>query len=214
MDIVDIERAVVEVKQEIEKTKKKFKQSIDLVIVTKPRKSKSEEPLNSIAFLPNTVKEIKTCAFVDKDMVTQAAGIFSKVVSKDEFARYEKKSIRKLIKDYDYFFAEASIMAPIAAKFGKQLTAMDKMPSPKAGTIISPASNLKAAEEKVHSAVKINTKKNNAVSIKVGDEKAEDSKIVANVNLVYTTLKASLINGDASIKHIYLKPTMGKPIKI
>ncbi len=214
MDTVDIERAVVGVKQEIDKAKKKFKQSIDLVIVTKPRRSKSEEPVNTIAFLPNIVGDVKTCAFVDKDMITQSTGTFTKVIAKDEFASYEKKSIRKLVKGYDYFFAEASIMAPVAAKFGKQLTALDKMPNPKTGTVISPSSNLKAAEQKVHFAAKVNTKKNNAVIIKVGDEKTEDSKIVANVNIVYTTLKSSLINGDASIKHIYLKPTMGKPVKI
>ena len=214
MDTVTIEKAIVETKQEIEKAKRKFKQSIDLVIITKPRKSKSEEAVDTLAFLPNSVNEIKTCAFVDKDMMTQATGVFSKLVSKDDFAGFDKKSVRKLVKDYDYFFAEASIMAQVAAKFGKLLTATNKMPNPKTGTIIYPSTNLKAVEEKVHFATKINTKKNNAVIVKVGDEKTDDSKIVANVNAVYSTLKSSLVNGDASIKHVYIKPTMGKLVKI
>jgi ribosomal protein L1 len=214
MDTQSLAKAVVEVKKEAEKSKKKFSQSIDLIIILKPRKSKSEEALDTLIYLPNKVREIKTCAFVDKDMSTQATGVFSKVVLKDDFAKYDKKSIRKLIKEYDYFFAEATIMAPTAAKFGKQLTALNKMPNPKTNTVITPASNLKAAVEKIQFATKVNTKKNNAILVKVGDQKTEDNSIINNVNAIYSTVRSSLSNGEAAIKHIYLKPTMGKSVAV
>ncbi len=214
MDAQSLEKAVTEVKKEAEKSKKKFNQSIDLVIITKPRKSKAEEPVDSIVYLPNKVREVKTCAFVDKDMSTQSSGVFSKVILKDDFANFEKKSIRRLTHEFDYFFAEASIMAPVAAKFGKQLTALNKMPNPKTNTVVTPSSNLKAAVEKIQFMTRLSTKKNNAMSVKVGDVKSEDKNIISNVNAIYSVIKSALLNGEAGIKHVYLKPTMGKLVAL
>ena len=74
MDANNLENAVKTVKTEAEKAKKKFTQSIDLVVVTKPRRSKGDEPVDAVVFLPNQTRDIKTCAFVDKDMSTQATG--------------------------------------------------------------------------------------------------------------------------------------------
>jgi large subunit ribosomal protein L1 len=214
MDANRFADAVKKVKEQIAASKKKFTQSIDLVVILKPRKMKNEAPIDAVAYLPNKVSDIKTCAFVDKDIVTQANGVFSKVILKDDFAKYDKKSVRKLSKEYNYFFAEASIMPQAAAKFGKQLTALNKMPNPKTGTVISPASDFTASAKKITAAVRINTKKNNAVLVKVGDEKLEDSKIVENISSIYSLLKQSLGNGEADIKHMYLKPTMGEKIAV
>lgn len=214
MDTQTLAKAVATVKEEAEKSKKKFTQAINLVIITKARKSKTEEPIDTVVYLPKKVREMKTCAFVDKDMSTQANGVFSKVVLKDDFAKYDKKAVRKLSKGYDYFFAEATIMAPTAAKFGKQLTALNKMPNPRTNTVITPASNLSAAVEKIQFATKVNTKKNNAILVKVGDQKMGDADIISNINSVYSVVRSSLLNGDADIKHIYLKPTMGKLVAV
>lgn len=214
MDAQSLDRAVKEVKTQAEKSKKKFNQSIDLVVITRPRKSKSEEPIDTVVYLPNKVREVKTCAFVDKDMSTQSNTVFSKVVLKDDFAKYDKKAIRRLSKEYDYFFAEATIMAPVAAKFGKQLTALNKMPNPKTNTVVTPASNLKAVAEKIQFLIRLNTKKNNAVLVKVGNVNSDDNNIINNVNAVYSAVKSTLLNGEAGIKRMYLKPTMGKPVAL
>lgn len=214
MDATNLENAVKTVKTEAEKAAKKFTQSVDLVIVTKSRRSKGDEPVDAVVFLPNQTRDIKTCAFVDKDMSTQANGVFSVLILKDDLQKYDKKSIRKLIKQTDFFFAEASIMAPVAAKFGKQLTAANKMPNPKTNTIITPASNLQVQLGKVKTAVKMSTKKNNAILVKVGDQKMDDAKIIGNINAVYSSLKSHLSDGENSIKHVYLKSTMGKKVAI
>lgn len=214
MDKENVERAIQEVKKEIESNKKKFKQSIDFIVILRPRKSKSDVPIDSVLSLPNKVNEVKTCAFVDKDIVVKANTVFSKTILKDDFQSFDKKTIRKLIKENDFFFAEASIMAQMAAKFGKQLTATNKMPNPKTNTIITPASDLGAQVKKVEALVKINTKKNNSVSLKVGDEDSPAEKIVDNVMAIYSFIKANTINGDASIKHMYLKSTMSKKVNI
>jgi ribosomal protein L1 len=214
MDAQSFDKGIKEVKKAAEKSKKKFTQSIDLIIITRQRKAKSDVPVDSIVYLPNKVEDVKTCVFVDKDMSTQSQGVFSRVILKEDFANFDKKAIRKLSKQYDYFFAEATIMAQVAAKFGKQLAALNKLPNPKTGTVITPASNLKAVAEKIQFAVKINNKRNNAIQAKVGDEKMDDQKIVGNSMAIYSTVKSSLVEGDAAIKHVYLKSTMGKLVTV
>jgi ribosomal protein L1 len=214
MDKESIKKALEEVVKEVSENKRKFTQSVDFIMVLRPRKTKSDVPVDGVLALPNHVKDIKTCAFVDKDLVVKATDAFSKAILKDDFQTFDKKSIRKLIKTHDYFFAEASIMAQMAAKFGKQLTAANKMPNPKTNTIITPASDLKAQAQKVNNLIKINTKKTNAVNVKVGNENDPSDKIVENVMTVYSFMKANILNGDAGIKHMYLKPTMGKKIAI
>ncbi|MCL4406550.1 MAG: hypothetical protein M1573_02740 [Candidatus Parvarchaeota archaeon] len=207
-------QAVKKAKEEAASSKKKFVQSLDFIAILKPRKTKNDVPIDTITYLPNRASETKTCAFVDKDIITQVGNSFSKVVLKDDFAKYDKKAVKKLSKEYDYFFAEASIMPQVAAKFGKQLTALNKMPNPKSGTIIAPGADFSASAKKISSAVRINTKKNNAVLIKVGDEKTEDQKIVDNMTSLYSFLKSSLGNGENDIKRMYIKPTMGKKVQV
>ncbi|MCL4391631.1 MAG: hypothetical protein M1284_01530 [Candidatus Parvarchaeota archaeon] len=214
MEKENIEKALSEVLKGIEENKKKFKQSIDFIVILRPRKNKSETPIDAVVTLPHKVREIKTCAFVDKDLITKANDAFSKTVLKDDFQTYDKKAVRKIIKGYDYFFAEASIMAQMAAKFGKQLTAANKMPNPKTNTIITPASDLKAQAKKVEALIKINTKKTNAVSTKVGEQDSPKENIMENVMAIYSFIKSNVLNGDANIKHMYLKSTMGKKIAI
>ena len=214
MEKENIEKALSEVLKGIEENKKKFKQSIDFIVILRPRKNKSETPIDAVVTLPHKVREIKTCAFVDKDLITKANDAFSKTVLKDDFQTYDKKAVRKIIKGYDYFFAEASIMAQMAAKFGKQLTAANKMPNPKTNTIITPASDLKAQAKKVEALIKINTKKTNAVSTKVGEQDSPKENIIENIMAIYSFIKSNVLNGDANIKHMYLKSTMGKKIAI
>ncbi len=214
MEDSSILKAISNVKQEIKEAGKKLKQSIDLVIILKPRKSKSDTPIDTVVSLPVKVKDIKSCAFVDKDLQVAASSVFNKVILKDDFNNYDKKAIRKLIKEYDFFFGEASIMPQIAAKFGKQLSARGKMPNPKLGTIITPASNLQAALENVYSLKVLSTKKNNAILIKVGDQDMKDDDLLKNIKAVYEKVRSSLPNGEAAIKHVYIKPTMGKLIAI
>lgn len=210
-----IKKALARLREEADKNKKKFSQSIDLVITLRASKSKAKDvPLDFVVDLPHKVRETRTCAFIDKDLQVQAAGNFSTVIAKDDLAKYDKKQVRKTIQNNDVFFAEASIMSNVAAKFGKQLAAKGKMPNPKTNTILTPASNLKNASGLVAKMIKINTSKNKAVTVKVGDQASEDKVVTENTLAVYNAIKSLLPNGDAGIKHTYLKVTMGKPVAI
>ncbi len=164
--------------------------------------------------LPNQIKDSKTCAFVDKDLIVKAKDIFDKTIEKSEFDQYDKKKIKKLVRLYDFFLGEMSIMPQIAAKFGKQLTAMDKMPNPKTGTIITPESDLKSINDKLKRSIRIKNDKNLGISIKVGDIDTDVNKVIENILYIYETVKGLLPSSEKNIKRIYIKTTMGEPISV
>ena len=53
MEKENVEKALTDVLKEIDENKRKFKQSIDFIMVLRPRKNKSETPLDSVLSLPN-----------------------------------------------------------------------------------------------------------------------------------------------------------------
>lgn len=212
MDVEKLKQAVEDIKN---KSKvRKFKQSVDLVITFKKTGPKEVINVDTLLSLPNTVKESKTCAFVDKDLIVKAKDVFDKTIERSEFDQYDKKKIKKLVRMYDFFLGEMTIMPQIAAKFGKQLTAMDKMPNPKTGTIISPESDLKAINEKLKRSFRVKNGKNLAISVKVGNADMDSQKLIDNIMYVYNAIKALLPSAENNIKRVYLKTTMGKPLLI
>lgn len=105
--------------------KRNFKQSIDFAMILKEVDLNSPEgKIDEFYVLPvGTTKKNKICAFVDKDMTTEARKVFDKVIPKDEFHQWagNKKGIKSLVKQYDYFVAQGTIMTDVAATFGKVL---------------------------------------------------------------------------------------------
>ncbi|MCW1301719.1 MAG: hypothetical protein OH316_01105 [Candidatus Parvarchaeota archaeon] len=207
-----LEEAIKKVKESAKG--RKFTQSIDLIMVFKKKSEKEKINVDLLLHLPHRIKDIKTCAFVGDDIPSEQLKGFSKVIRVGEFKDYDKKGVRKLVKGYDFFFAEASIMPQMAAKFGKNLTNAGKMPNPKTNTIIDPRMNLPAMAESMKDAVRVASKKNLAVSVKVGDVNSEDKDIIDNINTVYEGVRSSLPDGENNISKVYLKLTMGEPVKI
>ncbi len=212
MDSNKIEEAIKKAKETSKQ--RKFKQAIDLVMVLKKKSEKEKINMDLLLHLPHKVKDVKTCAFVGDDISLDQLNGFSKVIKSTEFKNFDKKSIRKLVRDYDFFFAESSIMPQMAAKFGKNLTNMNKMPNPKTNTIISPGMNLQTLSKSMENAARVMSKKNLAVSAKVGDVESGDKDIIDNVNTVYEAVKSALPDGENNISKVYLKTTMGKPVRL
>ena len=82
--------------------------------------------------IPNKVKDKKVAGFFEKK---------SKIVetiTKEDFPRYkDKKEIKRLVRDYDFFIASAKLMPAVATSFGRVLGPAGKMPSPQLGILAS-----------------------------------------------------------------------------
>jgi len=196
--------------------KRNFKQSIDFSIILKELDLNSPEgKIDEFYVLPvNTTKKNKICAFVDKDMTTEARKVFDKVIAKDEFHHWtgNKKGIKTLAKQFDYFVAQGTIMTDVAATFGKVLGPKGKMPNPKAGCVIPPKIDFNNLKHRLENTIRIRTNKQPVISVMVGSEEAKDEDIAKNVMSIYDFIKKKLPRGDQQIKKTYVKMTMSEPV--
>lgn len=196
--------------------KRKFTQSFDLVINLKELNlKKPEDNVDSFVLVPNHPgKTIKICALVDKDMAEKAK-VFDRVIPKIDFIKYTKpKDIKRLAEEFHYFIAQANIMADIAKTFGKVLGARGKMPNPKAGCVITPASDLSQLKERLQKTVRVKTKNEMIIKAQIGKESMEDSKVAENVLVVYNSLTHSLPKEEVNVKDVLIKLSMGPSVKV
>lgn len=195
--------------QELRKVgKRNFAQSFDLLVSLKGIDFKKWN-VTSIATIPHKIKEKKVCAFLSRksDAV--------KTVTNLDFPKYkDPKEMKKLVKSYDFFIAEAKLMPAVATTFGKSLGPTGKMPSPQLGVLMNTDDNeIKQLLARIDNSVKIKLKEP-AVNISVGSEKMNDEQIIANVEAIYSALVNSLPTKKENVKSVMLKLTMSSPIKV
>lgn len=197
--------------------KRNFPQSIDLNIVLKNvNLSKDDEKIDDVITLPfPRGKPLKICALVDKELGTKAGKVFDKVVILSEFPQWkEPRKCKKLARQFDLFIAQANIMPQIAAAFGKYLGSKGKMPNPKMGCIIPPNANLEVLKNKLQNIIEIKAKKSPTINLRIGIETQPDEELAGNVLAVFDAVKKHLPQEEAQIKSVYLKMTMGSPVKL
>lgn len=195
--------------------KRNFNQGIDLIINLKELNlKKPEDNVDLYIILPYAPgRKVKICAFADKSL--KDVNIFDKVISEGEFSLYsDKKKIKKLAKEHDFFVAQANLMGKVATTFGKYLGPRGKMPSPKAGCVFPPNADLKLVKERLDRTINLRTKNELVVKALVGKENMKEEEIAENVFFVYNSLIHALSKELHNIKNIYLKYTMGIPVKV
>ncbi|MBM3233473.1 hypothetical protein FJZ19_00080 [Candidatus Pacearchaeota archaeon] len=200
---------VIKAIQELRKQEaRKFKQTIDLIINLKNFDIKRES-VNLIVNLPHKIKDKKSAAFLN----TKSKIIDT--ITKEEFSNYKnKKDIKKLVKNYDFFIAHAGLMPLIASTFGKYLGQAGKMPSPQLGIITNDSENsIKEVIEKGERAVKIKSKEP-SLKLGIGREEMKDEDIAENILVVYNAVLNVLTGKKDNIHSVLIKFTMGKPVKI
>jgi large subunit ribosomal protein L1 len=196
--------------------KRNFNQSFDLIINIKGLDlKKNENKIDDYVELHNSKgKKVRVCAFVGSELESEAKKVCDKTIREDEFKKLDKKEVKKLCSEYDYFIAQANIMPKVAASFGKILGPKGKMPDPKAGCVVPPKANLKPLYDKLQKLVKLTTKKGPSVKAMVGSEDMKDEDVADNVHLAYTHFMHMLPQRENNIKNVIIKLTMSKPLKI
>ncbi len=201
-----------------ESNKRNFKQTVDLVINLKGLDlKKPEHQIELFLQLPKYKgKKSKVCALVGPEMGDQAKSVMDAFLLLPDFDRYaqEKKLIRKLARENDFFVGQATLMPKIATSFGRVLGPKGKMPNPKSGCIVPPNANLKIVYEKLQSTVKISGKKAPILQTTIGNEESKEEDLMDNIKHIYNNVVNALPQGEHNIKSVFIKYTMGKPIKI
>ncbi len=206
----------MELKQELKKVlselrkgkERKFDQTIDLIINLQKFDIKKNQ-INIFINVPFRIKEKKICAFFEaenKDIET---------ITPEQFKKYsDKKALKKITKNFDFFIAQASLMPKIATVFGRVLGPAGKMPSPQLGILAEVnEKGLNELRERINNSVRIKVKEP-SIKLAIGKQSMKDEEIIENVMVVYNAILKSLQKGKDNIKNIELKFTMTKPHKI
>jgi len=201
----EILKALAELRKDKER---KFDQTVDLVVNLKKFDAKKSQ-MNFIVKVPFKIKDKKICAFLEnknKEIET---------VTGDQFKSYtDKNALKKLVKNYDFFVAQASLMPKVATTFGRVLGPAGKMPSPQLGILTEVnKEEIEKLKNKINNSIKIKAKEN-SIKLAVGKQSMKDEEIVENILNIYEAIVKNLPREKENVKNLELKFTMTKPQKI
>lgn len=197
---------------------KKFKQTFDLLINLKNLDLKRpEDKVDVFVQLPHGKgKTVKVCALVDESLVLEAKKVFDHTIEVKEFPHFakNKRQLRKLAREYDYFVAQANLMPQVAQTFGRFLGPKGRMPNPKVGCVIPPKIALQPIIDRLRKTVRLITKNELSLKCPVGIETMSDKDISENILTAYNAVMAALPQKENNLRSVSIKLTMGAPVKV
>jgi large subunit ribosomal protein L1 len=194
-------------------TERNFDQSVELTLVLKDIDVKRGFSINDVIELPNKPSDPpKICVVGSGDLSTRAkkAGV-DRIIEPDELDRLStnKREARKVVRSHDFFLADSSLMPNVGRSLGQFLGPKGKMPAP-----LSYGAPIETISAKFKNSVRVRTKNQLNLSAKIGDEKMEDSMLIANAEAVINELEKKLPQGNKNIQNAVVKFTMGKTAKL
>jgi len=201
----DLETALIELRKNEER---KFNQTVDLIINLQKFDPKKNQ-VNLFVSVPFKIKEKKIAGFLETNNENL------ETITPEQFKRYtDKKELKNLVKKFDFFIAQASVMPRVATTFGKVLGPAGKMPSPQLGIIMNVSNKeIDEIKKKVENSVKIRIKEP-SIKLAIGKQNMKDSEIIENIMSVYSAILKVLPKELDNVKNIELKFTMTKPQKV
>ncbi len=191
--------------------RRKFKQSVEIIINFKDIDVKKGFAINEVVQLPKTSSPATVCVIATGDMNQKAkAAKADSVIGNEELSKYEsnKRESRKFINKYDFFLADTQIMPTVGKALGQLLGPRGKMPTP-----IPFNAPIDAFLSRFRTSIKVRTRASLSISCKIGDESMEDSDLAVNAFTILNAVEKKLPNGEKNIRKIMIKTTMGKPVK-
>jgi len=207
--MAELEKELEKALQELRKGKeRKFDQTVDLVINLRKFDIKKSQ-VNLFINMPHKIKDKKICGFFE----TKQEGI--ETITPTQFKKYsDKKELKKLIKKFDFFIAQGSVMPKVATTFGRALGPAGKMPSPQLGILMNVnEKEIEDLKKRINNTLKIKVKES-SIKLAIGKQSMSNNEIIENVLSVYNNVVKALPRDKENIKNIKLKFTMTKPIKI
>ncbi len=190
---------------------RKFKQSLELIMVFKDIEVKKGFAFNETVQLPKTDSPASVCVMASGDMGLKAKNAKAdRVIDADELNKIgvNKRESRKLINKFDFFLSDTKLMPAVGKSLGQLLGPRGKMPTP-----VPFNAPIDSFLSRFRTSIRIRVKNSLSAACKIGDESMEDSDLLANAHAVISAVEKKLPNGDKNIKKIMVKTTMGKLVK-
>jgi large subunit ribosomal protein L1 len=212
LDQKTILNAVKEAKEKSEK--RKFNQSIELILNLKDVDMKSSEgKLQEIVELPYSLaKQNKICVIASGELALKARRANADlVIERAELEGFagKKRELRKIANDYDFFIAEAPLMPSVGRILGSVLGPRGKMPMP-----VPPTADIASLIGKHRKTLVVRIRNQPILQCRIGSENMKEEEIAENIQAVLRVVEGKLKRGEKNIKLAYIKASMGKPVSI
>ena len=193
---------------------KKFNQTIDLILNIKEVDMKAPEgKIQAVVELPHaTVKPNKVLVVASGELAMKARqSNADKVIERGDLEALagKKKELRKLANEYDVFISEAPMMAMVGKTLGPVLGPRGKMPIP-----VPPNADIVELLKKHRKTVVVRMRTQPIIQVSVGSEAMSEDDLFDNVQAVLRFLEGKLKRGLKNVKNVYIKTSMGLPVKI
>ncbi len=216
MDKKSVKEAIKKLKESSKK--RNFKQRLDLIVNLKGLDLKKPEHQVEVyaSIHYSTGKPVKICTFAGPELRDESKKVFDTTIFVDDFPEYQKdkKLIKKLASEHDFFIAQATIMPKVAQVFGKVLGTRGKMPNPKAGCVVPPKAALQPLHDRLQKTIPLKAKVQPVIKCAIGTEDQDEEEVIDNIITVYNALIHTLPNEEHNIKKVLLKMTMGAPVEV
>jgi len=192
------------------KTQRKFTQSVDLAINFRDLDfKKPENRVNLDVVLPHPPRQVKVAVFAEGQLALDAKKVADAVFNSSDITVFasDKKRQADLL-DYS-LLAAPQLMALIGKQLGQLLGTKGKLPKP-----ILPGTNLGDLVAKTRATItlKVKGKMLPCLHCIVGKENMAREQVVENVMAVLEALSKKV--PESNIASVYVKTTMGKPVKV
>jgi len=191
---------------------RKFKQSWDFSISLKGLDLKKPENRFNIDFvLPSGRGKENKVAVIADSFATEAKKLAAIVITKAELESLagNKKKIKELANNYDWFLGEVTLMSLVGKYLSPVLGPRGKIPKP-----VPPKIKIDAFIESAKRSIRLSLKDSPVINATIGTEDMQDEDVARNAEAVLNFVKEKLPKGINNIKGVYIKLTMGRPVKI
>ena len=193
---------------------RKFNQTVDLILDIQEIDMKAPEGrIQEIVELPHETSKPNTiCVIAQGEFSVKAKNSQAdRVVDRADLDALsgKKKELRKLANDYDVFIAEAPLMPLVGKVLGPVLGPRGKMPIP-----VPPNADIAPLITKHRKTVAVRMRNQPIIQVAVGSQQMKDEDIVDNTMTVLRVLDGKLKRGLKNVKYVFIKTSMGEPVKI
>ncbi|MFQ5818458.1 MAG: 50S ribosomal protein L1 [Candidatus Heimdallarchaeota archaeon] len=194
--------------------KRNFLESVDMIINVQDLDL--ADPKNrfdiEVRLQHPTGKQMAICVIAEGDLAVRAqrAGV-DLVIGRDDLEKLASnpKTLKNIADTHDFFVAAAPMMPLVGRFFGRVLGPRGKMPKP-----IPPNRDIEPIIARLRQSTRLRLRKSPTIHARVGTADMKDDELNANIDVVLTNLLERFERGDQNIRSVYIKTTMGKPVKI
>ncbi|MGV9173244.1 MAG: 50S ribosomal protein L1 [Promethearchaeia archaeon] len=198
-----------------------FDETIDFIMNLKDLDlNDPKQRIDKELILPHDIRsDPSICVIASGEVYLKAKELDVRALNEDDLealSHEEKRDKKKFVKNYKFFVVEDKQMRNVARYLARFLGPAGKMPKPfpDGYGIISTPEDLETAVDRYKRIVKIRVRKQPLVQTIIGKKSMDEEKLYENMETIVDYVVSQMPHRYNNIQSMYVKSTMGKPVKI